>query len=47
MKEKDRIIIDYLNDIFGSIGIIKDFLKDMDYPAFQEDIKILVSDYSN
>ncbi len=31
MKEKDRIIIDYLNDILDSIVNIKNFLKDIDY----------------
>ncbi len=46
MKEKDRIIIDYLNDILDSIGNIKSFLKDIDYPTFEEDIKNPVSDYS-
>ena len=39
MKGKDRIIIDYLNDILESIINIKSFLKDIDYPAFQEDVK--------
>ncbi len=39
MKEKDRIIIDYLNDILDSIVNIKKFLKDIDYPTFKEDIK--------
>jgi len=39
MREKDRIIIDYLNDILESINNIKIFLKDIDYPAFQEDTK--------
>ncbi len=39
MREKDRIIIDYLNDILDAIVNIKSFLKDIDYPAFQEDIK--------
>ncbi len=39
MKEKDRIIIDYLNDILDSIINIKLFLKNIDYPTFQEDIK--------
>ena len=46
MKENDRIIVDYLNDILESIINIKSFLKDIDYPTFQEDIKNLVSDYS-
>ena len=39
MKEKDRIIIDYLNDILNSIVNIKSFLKDIDYLTFKEDIK--------
>ncbi len=39
MKDKDRISIDYLNDILDSIIKIKTFLKDMDYPVFQEDVK--------
>ena len=39
MKEKDRIIIDYLNDILDSIFKIKSFLKDVDYSCFQEDVK--------
>ena len=39
MKGKDRIIIDYLNDILESIINIKSFLKDIDYPDFQEDVK--------
>jgi len=39
MKEKDRIIIDYLNDILESIVNIKNFLTDIDYPTFKEDIK--------
>jgi len=39
MREKDRIIIDYLNDILESIVNIRSFLKGMDYPTFQEDIK--------
>ncbi|MBC8526646.1 MAG: DUF86 domain-containing protein [Candidatus Cloacimonetes bacterium] len=39
MKEKDRIIIDYLNDILESIINIKSFINDMDFPAFQEDKK--------
>ena len=39
MNEKDRIIIDYLNDILGAIDNIKDFLKDVNLSAFQEDIK--------
>ncbi len=47
MRKKDRIIIDYLNDILDSIINIKNFIKDIDYPAFQEDIINLVSDYSN
>ncbi len=39
MRENDRIIIDYLNDILDSILNIKSFLKDIDYLAFHEDIK--------
>ncbi len=39
MKDKDRIIIDYLNDILDSIIKIKTFLKDVDYPIFQKDVK--------
>lgn len=39
MKERDRIIIDYLNDILESIINIKSFLKDIDYPTFHKDIK--------
>jgi len=39
MKEKDRIIIDYLNDILESIINIKSFIHDMDFPTFQEDTK--------
>jgi len=39
MKEKNKIIIDYLNDIFESIINIKLFLKDIDYSTFQKDIK--------
>ena len=39
MKEKDKIIVDYLNDILDSIIKIKAFLKDMDYPMFQKDEK--------
>ncbi len=39
MNENNRIIIDYLNDILNSILNIKSFLKNIDYPTFQEDIK--------
>ncbi|APF17695.1 protein of unknown function DUF86 [Caldithrix abyssi DSM 13497] len=39
MKDKDRIILDYLNDILDSIIKIKSFLKDVDYPIFQKDVK--------
>ena len=39
MKEEDRIITDYINDILGSINNIKAFLEDMDLPAFQKDTK--------
>ena len=39
MRENDRIIIDYLNDLLDSILKIKSFLKDIDYTTFQEDIK--------
>jgi len=39
MNEKDRIIIDYLNDRLESIINIKSFLKNIDLPAFQKDIK--------
>ena len=39
MIERDRIIIDYLNDIFESIVNIKTFIKDIDYSIFQKDIK--------
>lgn len=39
MKEKDRIIIDYLNDILDAIVNIKNFLSDIDYETFKEDIK--------
>jgi uncharacterized protein with HEPN domain len=39
MNEKDRVIIDYLNDILNSIVNIKSFLQDMDFPSFQGDIK--------
>ncbi len=39
MKEKDRIIIDYLNDILEAIVNIKNFLTDIDYSTFKEDIK--------
>ena len=39
MKEKDRIIIEYLNDILDPIVNIKKFLKDIDWPTFKEDIK--------
>lgn len=39
MNEKDRVHIDYLNDIIDSIVNIKSFLKDMDLPSFQADIK--------
>lgn len=47
MKEKDRIIIDYLNDILVSIINIKNFLENIDYPTFEEDIKNLISNYSH
>ena len=39
MKEKDRILLDYLNDILESIINIKTFIEDLDFPAFQKDIK--------
>ena len=39
MKDKDRIIIDYLNDILESIINIKSFIHDMDFLTFQEDKK--------
>ncbi len=39
MREQDRIIIDYLNDILESILNIKSFPGDMDFSAFQEDVK--------
>ena len=39
MKEKDRIILDYVNDIMESIVNIKAFLKDMDFSEFKDDIK--------
>ncbi len=39
MKKKDRIIIDYLNDILDSIVNIKNFLKDTNYHSFQKDTK--------
>jgi len=39
MKEEDRIIIDYINDVLEAIVNIKHFLDDVDYPAFEEDIK--------
>jgi uncharacterized protein with HEPN domain len=34
MKEKDRILLDYLNDILESIINIKTFIEDLDFPAF-------------
>ena len=39
MNEQDRIIIDYLNDIFDSILKIKSFLEEENYKSFQKDIK--------
>ena len=39
MKENDRIFIDYLNDILDSIINIRTFLEDMDFPAFEADLK--------
>lgn len=39
MKEKDRILLDYLNDILESIINIKTFIEGLDFPAFQKDIK--------
>jgi uncharacterized protein with HEPN domain len=39
MNEQRRIVIDYINDILESIINIKTFLKDIDFPAFQKDIK--------
>jgi len=39
MKEQDRIIIDYLNDIFDSILKIKSFLEKENCITFQKDIK--------
>lgn len=39
MKEKDRILLDYLSDILESIINIKTFIEDLDFPAFQKDIK--------
>jgi len=39
MKEKDRIILDYLNDILEAIINIKNFLNDIEYPVFEKDIK--------
>ncbi len=39
MKDKDRIIIDYINDILESIINIKSFIHDMDFLTFQEDKK--------
>ena len=39
MKENDRILLDYLNDILESIINIKTFIEDLDFPAFQKDIK--------
>ena len=41
MKEQDRIIIDYLNDIFDSILKIKSFLEEENYKTFQKDILAL------
>ena len=39
MKDKERIIIDYLNDISEAIINIKAFLENIEYPTFQTDIK--------
>jgi uncharacterized protein with HEPN domain len=39
MKEQDRIIIDYLHDIFDSILKIKSFLEKENHITFQKDIK--------
>lgn len=39
MKENDRIILDYLNDILESMTNIKLFLIDIDSIKFQEDTK--------
>ncbi len=39
MREKDKIIIDYLNGILEAIVNIKRFLTNVDYPTFKEDIK--------
>ncbi|MCD6116360.1 DUF86 domain-containing protein [bacterium] len=39
MKNKDRIIVDYLNDILISITDIRLFLNNMDYKTFREDKK--------
>jgi uncharacterized protein with HEPN domain len=39
MKDHNRIIIDYLNDIFDSILKIKSFLENENYTTFQKDIK--------
>jgi uncharacterized protein with HEPN domain len=39
MKDDDRIILDYLNDIYDSIINIKQFIKDIDFNTFQKDIK--------
>jgi uncharacterized protein with HEPN domain len=39
MTDQNRIIIDYLNDIFDSILKIKLFLENENYTTFNEDIK--------
>jgi uncharacterized protein with HEPN domain len=39
MNQKDRIILDYLDDILESISNIKLFLADIDLTTFQKDTK--------
>ena len=39
MKDEDKIVLDYLNDIYDSIINIKHFIKDIDFTMFQKDIK--------
>lgn len=39
MKDTDKINLDYLYDIRESIINIKQFIKDIDFSAFQKDVK--------
>ncbi|MCF8372753.1 MAG: DUF86 domain-containing protein [Bacteroidales bacterium] len=39
MIEKERLIIDYLNDILRSPRNIKDFVGNLDFHEFEQDIK--------